>query len=49
MSAFYHFCKYFPKLRYFEGRNYIQIGYKSHSAPFFFPNRPMKVGDILDF
>ena len=25
-----------PKLRYFEGRNYIQIDYKSYSVLFFF-------------
>ena len=26
------FVNILPKLRYFEGRNYIQIGYKSNSV-----------------
>ena len=42
------FVNNLPKLRYFEGRNYIQIGHKSYSV-LFFPDRPMKSGDILDF
>ena len=36
-----------PKLRYFEGRYDIQIGYKNNQY-FCFPDRPMKGGDILD-
>ena len=42
------FVNIFPKLRHFEGRNDIQIGYKSYSV-FFFPESPMKGEDILDF
>ena len=40
------FVNILPKLRYFEGRNDIEIGYISY---FCFPDRPMKDGDILDF
>ena len=42
------FVNILPKLRYFEGRNDIQIGYKSYSV-LSFPDRPMKGGKILDF
>ena len=42
------FVNILPKLRYFEGRNDMQIGYISYSV-LFFPDRPMKSGDILDF
>ena len=42
------FVNILPKLRYFEGRNDIQVCYKSYPVPFF-PDRPMKGGDILDF
>ena len=42
------FVNNLPKLRYFEGRNYIQIGHKSYSV-LFFPDKPMKGEDILDF
>ena len=42
------FVNILPKLRYFEGRNDIQIGYKSYSV-LSFPDRPMKGGNILDF
>ena len=36
------------KLRYFEGRNYIQIGYKSYSVLLFSP-QTYERWDILDF
>ena len=42
------FVNILPKLRYFEGRNDIQIGYISYSV-LLFPDRPMKGRDILDF
>ena len=41
------FVNILPKLRYFEGRYDIQIGYKNNQY-FCFPDRPMKGGDILD-
>ena len=42
------FVNILRKLRYFEGRNDIQVGCKSYPV-LFFPDRPMKGGDILDF
>ena len=42
------FLNILPKLRYFEGKNNIQIGYISYSV-LCFPYGPMKGGDILDF
>ena len=50
ISGFYltTFVNIFPKLRYFEGRNYIQW-VKGVIQYFFFPNRAINGGDILDF
>ena len=46
---FTNFLNILPRLRYFEGRNYIYRSVERVIQYFCFLNMPIKDGDILDF